>query len=226
MDAVASAAGAIFGCCYPNNVFIGHPGYKRMGARVSYSLMNGILLTLLAFFGLFGFINSIIPLAAVTPILIFIGVVNIELAFTAVPKHHVPAAAVALLPFVGEFAKEQIDMALSAAGASAANPATVAAMAMEGIKYPGYNALAYGTMIISMILSAIVVFTIERRMFKAAMTALGAAVLSAVGLIHSQVLALLPNPAITLGWAILCVLALIMHFGGVKPTDNSRLSAS
>jgi AGZA family xanthine/uracil permease-like MFS transporter len=192
-----------------------------MGARISYSLMNGILLALLGIFGLFGFINSIIPLAAVTPILIFIGVVMVEVSFTAVPRQHVPAAAVALLPFIGEFAKEQIDSSLSAMGASAANPSVIAALAREGINYPGYLALAHGTIIISMIMAAIVVFIIERRMLKASMTAFGAAVLSAVGLIHSPVLAFLPAPPITIGGAILGIAALAMHLSGVRPENKT-----
>ena len=96
----------------------------------------------------------------------------------------------------------------------------MAALSRVGLNYTGYSALAYGTMIISMIMAAVVVFTIERRMFKASMTALGAAALSAVGLIHSPVLALLPNPTITVGWALLGIASLFMHFGGVKPTEG------
>lgn len=219
-DAVASALSAAFGCCYPNCVFIGHPGYKRMGARLSYSLMNGILLTVLAFFGLFGLISSFIPQAAVAPILIFIGVVNIEVAFTAVPRHHVPAAAVALLPFVGEFAMEQIDGALSAAGTSASAQGMIEALGLEGLNYPGYAALGFGTILISMILAALLVFAIERQMLKLSLTAFGAAALSMVGLIHSSALALMPNPQLTIGYCILGALGLLVHFtGGSKPAE-------
>ncbi len=97
VDAIASAIGGVFGCPYPNCVFIGHPGYKRMGARMGYSLLNGILMTVMALFGLFGFMSKIIPTSAVTPILIFIGLVNIEIAFTAVPKAHQAAVAAVFL---------------------------------------------------------------------------------------------------------------------------------
>ncbi len=221
IDAAATALGAVFGCCYPNCVFIGHPGYKRMGARLSYSLMNGVVFSVLALFGLFGLISSVIPTAAVAPILIFIGVVNIEVAFTAVPKRHVPAAAIALLPFVSEFAMEQIDSALNAVGAAAADPATLAALIQEGLNYPGYQALGYGTILIAMILAALVVFTIERRLLKLAATAFGAAALSAVGLIHSPVLALLPNLQITAAYAAVGVFGLILYYSGWGKTENA-----
>ncbi len=224
VDAIASAASALFGCCYPNCVFIGHPGYKRMGARMSYSLMNGILMTVLALFGLFGLISSVIPVAAVAPILIFIGLVNIEVAFTAVPKHHVAAAAIALLPFVGEFAMEQIDSALGAVNATAQDPATMVALLGAGVNYNGYAVLGYGTIIISMILAALVVFVIERRMLKLSLTAFGAAVLSAIGLIHSSTLAFMPNPMLTLAWCIVGVMGLAAHLGGIRPSDTPELS--
>lgn len=116
------------------------------------------------------------PLAAVAPILIFVGVVNIEVAFTAIPRSHVPAAAVALLPFVGKFAKEQIDTALKVAGASATDPNVLQGLAAEGINYVGYAALASGTILIAMLMAAIVAFVIDRNMLKTAIASfMGAA---------------------------------------------------
>lgn len=224
VDAGASALSALFGCCYPNCIFIGHPGYKRMGAKMGYSLISGIVLTLLAVFGLFGLINSLIPLAAVAPILIFIGVVNIEVAFTAVPGKHVVAAAVALLPFVGEFAKEQIDSALKVAGASAADPAILGGLAAEGINYVGYAALASGTIIIAMLMAAIVAFVIDRNMLKTAITSFIGAGCAFFGIIHAPMLAFNASPQLSIAWAIIGVICLIAHFTGVRPQEDVRLS--
>ena len=218
VDACASFFGAVFGCCYPNCVFIGHPAYKRMGARHVYSLMNGIVLTLLAVFGMFGLINSIIPLAAVAPILIYVGMVNIEVAFTEVPKHHIPAAVIALLPFVSEFGKEQVDMALQAAGnAMPVSAEMITKLAAQGVNYMGMSALTYGTILIAMILSALLVFVIERDMMKAAITAFTGAVCSFVGLIHAPQLMFNANPNLTLAWVIITALTVVAYFAGVRP---------
>jgi len=219
VDAGASALGAVFGCCYPNCVFIGHPGYKRMGARITYSLISAITLSLLAVFGLFGLIDSVIPLAAVTPILIFVGIVNIEVAFTAIPKHHVPAAAVALLPFVCEFGKEQIDYALSAAGTSVSESGIIDALVAQGVNYQGFNVLAYGTIIIAMLLAAMVVFALERKMMKLCISAVIGAACTFVGLIHSSELAFNANSQLTISWLIIAVAALVMHFYGVREKE-------
>lgn len=216
VDAVASAIGGVFGCPYPNCVFIGHPGYKRMGARMGYSLLNGIIMTILALFGLFGFMSKIIPTSAVTPILIFIGLVNIELAFTAVPKAHIPASAIALLPFVGEFAFEQVNSTLSAVGKSAADPAVLQGLMIEGLNYPGYTVLAYGTIIISMLLASILAFVISRDLAKAAVAATIGAFCSAIGLIHSASLAWLPVPQLTISWLLVAAFCFILHLYGKK----------
>jgi AGZA family xanthine/uracil permease-like MFS transporter len=214
VDAIASALGGLFGCPYPNCVFIGHPGYKRMGARMGYSLLNGIIMTVLALFGLFGFMSKIIPTSAVTPILIFIGLVNIELAFTAVPKAHIPASAIALLPFVGEFAFEQVNSALAAVGKSAADPEVFQGLMIEGLNYPGYTVLAYGTIIISMLLASILAFVISRDMAKAAGAAAIGALCSLVGLIHSSTLAWLPVPQLTLAWTLIAAILFVMYLYG------------
>lgn len=211
-DGIVSMVGVVFGCCYPNCVFIGHPGYKRMGARLSYSLLNGIAVTLLAIFGLFGLINSLIPLAAVAPLLIFVGIVNVDVAFTEVPKQHRTAVGIALLPFVGEYAKEQVDNGLSAMGAVGTDPAVQAALAANGVDYVGFTVISQGTTLVAMMLAAIVAFAIDRKLLHAAGTAFAGAALSAVGLIHAAQLSLLPNVEIAVAWALLGVLALIAHF--------------
>lgn len=219
VDAVASAIGGIFGCPYPNCVFIGHPGYKRMGARMGYSLMNGIVMTILALFGLFGFMSKIIPTSAVTPILIFIGLVNIEIAFTAVPKAHIPASALALLPFVGEFAYEQVNSTLNAVRMSAADPSVLQGLLIEGLNYPGYTVLAYGTIIIAMLLASILAFVISRDFAKAAVAGIIGAFCSLIGLIHSSTLAWLPVPQLTAAWLIVSAICFAMFLYGKSHPD-------
>lgn len=223
-DAVASAIGGVFGCCYPNGVFYGHPGYKQMGARTTYSLMNGILLTLLAVFGLFSFINSIIPVAAVTPILIYVGVISTESAFTTVPKRHIAATCIAIMPFVCEFAMNQIDSAAKALGFSVSEAETLSVLSDGGVNYTDFMRVGNGTTLIAMILAALVVFMMERQMLHVSGTAFFAALLSAVGLIHSGTIGILPVPGITVAWCVIGALALAAHLWGIRPEKDAALA--
>ena len=33
---------AAFGSCFPTTIYIGHPGWKELGARSGYSVLNGV----------------------------------------------------------------------------------------------------------------------------------------------------------------------------------------
>lgn len=219
-DAVASAVGGVFGCCYPNGVFFGHPGYKQMGARTTYSLMNGILLTILAVFGMFSFINSVIPAAAVTPILMYVGIISTESAFTTVPKKHIAATCIAIMPFVCEFAMNQIDSTAKALGFTVSDRSTLAVLAEGGVNYSDFTRVGNGTTLVSMILAALVVFMMERQMLHVAGTAFFAALLSAVGLIHSGSIGIFPVPEITLAWCVIGALGLAAWLSGIRKPEK------
>lgn len=222
VDAIASAIGGVFGCCYPNGVFEGHPGYKRLGARETYSLINAILLTLLAVFGLFGVINSIIPTAAVAPILLYVGIISAEIAFTSVPKKHIAAVCIAIMPFICEFALGQIESTVKALGRSITDASTISLLADGGVNYTDFSKAGNGTTLIAMILAALVVFMIERKMLHLAGTAFFAALLSAVGVIHSETLGILPVPEITIAWCVIGALGLIVYFMGIRSKGTTE----
>ena len=75
MDGVGTLTGAIFGSPFPTTVYIGHPAYKRLGAGCGYALLVGLVFVVGNTFGLIGLLRNIIPVAAVAPILVFVGVV-------------------------------------------------------------------------------------------------------------------------------------------------------
>ena len=56
--------GSMLGSPFPPAVYIGHPGWKRMGARSGYSVLNGAFFTLVALSGLIGSIARVIPIEA------------------------------------------------------------------------------------------------------------------------------------------------------------------
>ena len=110
----------MLGSPFPPAVYIGHPGWKAVGGRIGYSLATGVAIALVCFLGLTALLLAVIPLVAILPILLYIGLVIGAQAFQASPAKHAPAVVLALIPNIAEWAKTQIDGALGAAGTSAA----------------------------------------------------------------------------------------------------------
>lgn len=205
MDGVASLVGGIFGSPYPNTVFIGHPAYKRMGARVNYGFMAAGLLFLLALFGLYHGISLLIPLAAVFAILVFVGLTMTDVAFQAVPRKEFVAVAAAMVPFMIELGKEHIDLTTSALQVPPLAGADLDAV------FPGYAVLSYGTVIIAMILGALVSFMLTRDFLKAGLVALVAAVLAFFGVIHTPQMSFGAAIPLATMWLLLAIGFAVVH---------------
>ena len=75
---------------FPRAVHIGHPGWKAVGGRIGYSLATGVLVAVVCWLGLAALLLAIIPLVAILPILLFIGLVIGAQAFQASPAKHAP----------------------------------------------------------------------------------------------------------------------------------------
>lgn len=103
MNGVGTVVGALFGSPFPTTVYIGHPGWKALGARSAYSVINGTVMTVLCMSGLIGVIASLIPLEAGYPILLWIGIVITAQAFQSTPREHAPAVALGLLPAIASW---------------------------------------------------------------------------------------------------------------------------
>ncbi len=64
MNGIGTMVGALFGSPFPTTVYIGHPGWKALGARSGYSVINGAVMTVICMTGLIGVIASLVPLEA------------------------------------------------------------------------------------------------------------------------------------------------------------------
>ena len=124
-DGLGAVVGSALGSPFPPAVYIGHPGWKAVGGRIGYSLATGIVIALVSFLGLTALLLAIIPLAAILPILLFIGLVIGAQAFQASPARHAPAVVLAIIPNIAAWGQTQVDGALAAAGTSAAHWVTV-----------------------------------------------------------------------------------------------------
>ena len=90
-DGVVSLIGCLMGNPFINAVYIGHPGWKAMGGRIGYSAATGIMVIILSWFGVISLLLAIIPVVAISPILLYIGMLIGAQAFQSTPKTHAPA---------------------------------------------------------------------------------------------------------------------------------------
>src|SRR5205823_6727496 len=47
VNGIGSIAAALFGSAFPTTIYIGHPGWKALGARSGYSILNGAFATII-----------------------------------------------------------------------------------------------------------------------------------------------------------------------------------
>ena len=207
-DGLGAVVGSLLGSPFPPAVYIGHPGWKSVGGRVGYSLATGIAIALVCFLGLTAFLLSVIPLVAILPILLYIGLVIGAQAFQASPAKHAPAVVLAIVPNIAEWAKINIDGALGAAGTSAAQLGA-AKLGNVGVVYNGLALLGSGSVLAGMVLGSMAVFIIDRQLQRAAISAFVGAALSFIGLMHAAQLGWAASPMVALGYAMFGVVCLL-----------------
>ena len=206
-DGSGAIIGAVLGSPFPPAVYIGHPGWKAVGGRIGYSLATGIVIALVCFLGLTALLLAAIPLVAILPILLYIGLVIGAQAFQATPSNHAPAVVLAIIPNLAEWAKTQIDGALGAAGTNAA-AVGMDKLAATGVLYHGLELLGGGSVLAGMVLGAMAAFIIEKKLKTAAVTAFIGAALSFIGLIHGSQLGWAASPAVALGYVLFALICL------------------
>jgi len=188
-NGVGSVVAAVCGSCFPTTIYIGHPGWKAMGARIGYSWLNGLVMALLCVTGAAAVVAAIIPIEAGMAIVLWIGIVIGAQAFQATPMKHAPAVIVGLLPGIAGWGAQLIKTSLRAAGLATADrpftPDLLPVFARADIYLGGAFALEQGQILSAMLLAAMTVFIIERQFAWAGVCMLVAAGFSWVGLMHS-----------------------------------------
>jgi AGZA family xanthine/uracil permease-like MFS transporter len=138
---------------------------------------------------------------AISPILLYIGMLIGAQAFQTTPRSHAPAIALALTPHLAAWAKVLVDGALAAAGTNAATVG-LDKLAGVGVLYSGLSVLAEGSILTGLILAAVAVFVIEREFLKASAFALSAAVLTYFGFMHGPAVGIGNGFGVTPGVAL------------------------
>jgi AGZA family xanthine/uracil permease-like MFS transporter len=195
MNGIGSIAAAAFGSCFPTTIYIGHPGWKALGARAGYSMLNGAFFGVVALFGFSHVISALIPIEAGMAIVLWIGIVITAQAFSATPRKHAPAVALGLFPAIAGWGVLVLTQTLGAAGIVAKDPtladralSQASAFAMVGMHLPGLVALSQGFMLTCLVWSAAAATLIDRRFDTAARFMLLGAVLAYFGFMHAGTL--------------------------------------
>jgi AGZA family xanthine/uracil permease-like MFS transporter len=222
-DGSGAVVGSCLGCPFPPAVYVGQPGWKQAGGRISYSLATGIAIFLFCAFGLFPLMAAILPVPAIVPVLLYIGLVIGAQSFKEVPKAHYAAVVLATIPNIAAWGSGQINNALAAAGTSA-DKVGDAAFANAGVVYGGLMQLGEGAVLAGLLLGAIAAFLIDKKFLWAAGYAVAAAALSLIGLIHGEKVEFFADWHIPLGYLLLAGVFVGAHFLGEPerepdPTD-------
>ena len=142
---------------------------------------------------------SLIPVVAILPILLYIGMLIGSQAFQETPKSHAPAIVLAMVPQIAAWGKIQIDGALGAAGTNAA-AVGMAKLEGVGVLYHGLAVLGGGAILAGVVIGAITVFMIERQFAKAAAFAAAGAVLTFFGFIHGEAIGIGRSPSVAVSY--------------------------
>jgi len=203
-DGVGAVVGSAMGCPFPPAVYIGHPGWKAAGGRTTYSLASGVFIALMCFLGMFSLLGALLPLPAIVPILLYIGLLIGAQAFQEVPKAHAVAVVFALIPNIASWAGGLMTNAVGAAGST---PEQVGdeGFANAGLVYHGTLVLGGGAILAGLVLGAIVAFIIDKNFVPAAVYCFIGAALGFIGLIHAE----------QVGWNVGGQISLGYLFGGL-----------
>jgi adenine/guanine/hypoxanthine permease len=203
-DGVVSLIGCLMGNPFINAVYIGHPGWKAMGGRIGYSAATGLMVILLAWFGIVAVLLAFIPVVAISPILLYIGMLIGAQAFQTTPSSHAPAIVLALAPHLAAWCKTLMDGALGAAGTSAATIG-MEKLGAVGVLYHGLAVLGGGSILAGLVLGAIGAFVIDRKFTAAAAFAAAGAVLTFFGFMHGESIGWAVSPTVAAAYGIVAV---------------------
>jgi AGZA family xanthine/uracil permease-like MFS transporter len=202
-DGVVSMIGCLMGNPFILAVYIGHAGWKSMGGRCGYSFATGIMALVLCWFGIVSVLLAAIPVVAILPILLYIGMLIGSQAFRETPGRHAPAIILGVVPHLAHWAHGMVKGTLTAAGVTEVTPEIAKRLASEGVLLQGLEVLGNGGVLSGIVLAATTVFIIEHQLWRAAAFAAAGSVLTFFGFMHSEHIGFAQSPTVALGYVII-----------------------
>lgn len=211
MNGVGTMVGAVFGSPFPTTVYIGHPGWKALGARAGYSIINGAVITFICFTGTMSIILSLVPLEAGYPILLWIGLIITAQAFQTTPGAHAPAVTLGLMPAISAWGLSLLRRYINVDGNySTAELNALISKAIPDLK--GIIPFSEGPLLSAMFLTSVTVYLIEKDFLKAFYWTLPLILCSFFGFIHSSEIGIGAAGQISLGYTFFALVILGVHF--------------
>ncbi|MCQ2736484.1 MAG: hypothetical protein MJ234_04685 [bacterium] len=196
-EAAATLVAGLFGGVAQTTPYIGHPAYKKMGAGAGYTILTGLFIGFCGIFGIISFFFSLIPMAVLAPILLFVAIEIIAEAFVVCPKKHAPAVALALFPTVARLLA--IKYGIMVEGLYETITATEKTIHSHALPEPlTIIALGNGFIVTAMLWGGMLAEMIDGKIKKASMYCIVLAALAFFGIIHSAD----PNGNMYLPWTI------------------------
>lgn len=209
-DGATSIIASLFGSPFPTAVFIGHPGWKSTGARLGYTLAMGVVILAITWLNLISLLSNLIPLVAIVPILLYIGIVIGTQAFTAVDGKYAPAVLLGIIPWIANWSQGNIDNALGLAGKTAGEIG-FDNLSIAGLEYGGMVTLGAGAILVSMIWSSLTVYIIDKELNKGVVTVLIAGALTFFGIIHTPSIGIGKANDVLIAYLMLAVLLFVIN---------------
>jgi AGZA family xanthine/uracil permease-like MFS transporter len=156
---------------------------------------------ILAWFGIISVLLALVPVVAISPILLYIGMLIGAQAFQTTPTSHAPAIILALTPHLAAWCKTLMDGALGAAGTSAA-AVGFDKLIGNGVLYQGLQVMGGGSILTGLVLGAIGSLVIDRKFMAASAFALSGAVLTFFGFMHGEAIGLAVTPTVAIAYLI------------------------
>jgi AGZA family xanthine/uracil permease-like MFS transporter len=104
VDGIGTCLAAFAGGMFGTTVYIGHPVHKALGAKIGYSIANGVIYFIFLSTGLFASLYNVIPGCASGAILVFVGLLLARQGFEETPSRHYPSLLLGIMPFICNWA--------------------------------------------------------------------------------------------------------------------------
>lgn len=219
MNGIGTIVGALFGSPFPTTVYIGHPGWKALGARAGYSIVNGAAITLICFSGIMGVMLSLVPLEAGYPILLWIGLIITAQAFQTTPGKHAPAIALGLMPAISGWGLSLLKRYINVKGEYAIGELN--ALISEAVPdLKGIITFSEGPLLSAMFLTSVTVYLIEKDFLKAFFWTLPLIICSFFGIIHASEIGFGVAGNISLGYTLFAAVILGVYFFNKRQKGN------
>jgi AGZA family xanthine/uracil permease-like MFS transporter len=175
-EGLASLVAGLLGGVIQTTPYIGHPAYKKMGGGAAYTLATALFIGSVGCLGGFTYLFEWLPLAAMAPILVFVGLEIMSQSFHATTIKHYPALAIAMLPALAYLVLIPLKQTMAA-------PETLSSSALIDVQT--LRCLANGFLVSGLLWAAALAMILDGRLRSAAVYLLVAAVCAIFGVIHS-----------------------------------------